>query len=98
VLLDEPTAALDLRHQEDVLTLARELAHGGAAVVVVVHDLSLAAAYADRVAVMDRGRLVAVGAPADVLTADLISSVYATPVRIVADPVTGKPIIVPERS
>lgn len=98
VLLDEPTAALDLRHQEDVLTLARELAHGGAAVVVVVHDLSLAAAYADRVAVMDRGRIVSVGAPRDVLTAELISRVYATPVRILADPATGSPIIVPERS
>jgi len=98
VLLDEPTAALDLRHQEDVLTLARELAHGGAAVVVVVHDLSLAAAYADRVAVMDRGQIVSVGPPTDVLTAELISRVYATPVRILADPATGSPIIVPERS
>lgn len=98
VLLDEPTAALDLRHQEDVLGLARELARGGAAVVVVVHDLSLAAAYADRVAVMDRGRLVAVGAPREVLTAELVSRVYAAPVRILDDPVTGNPIIVPERS
>lgn len=98
VLLDEPTAALDLRHQEDVLTLARELARAGAAVVVVVHDLSLAAAYADRVAVMDGGRLVALGAPADVLTAELVTEVYRTRVRILADPVTGNPIIVPERT
>ncbi|MGC4174667.1 heme ABC transporter ATP-binding protein [Demequina sp.] len=98
ILLDEPTAALDLRHQEEVLTLARELAREGAAVVVVVHDLSLAGAYADRVAVMDRGQLVIAGAPREVLTAELISRVYGTPVRIVSDPVTGNPVVVPERS
>lgn len=98
VLLDEPTAALDLRHQEDVMTLARAQAHDGAAVVVVVHDLSLAAAYADVVAVMDRGVLVAAGAPAEVLTAELVGEVYGTRVHVLADPQTGAPVIVPLRS
>lgn len=98
VLLDEPTAALDLRHQEDVMRLARELARDGVAVVVVVHDLSLAAAYADRVAVMSKGHLVAAGAPTEVLTEALVEEVYGTPVRIVPDPSTGAPLIVPVRA
>lgn len=98
VLLDEPTAALDLRHQEDVMRVARDLARDGVAVVVVVHDLSLAAAYADRVAVMSKGRLVAAGAPDAVLTEALVEEVYGTAVRIIADPSTGAPLIVPVRS
>lgn len=98
VLLDEPTAALDLRHQEDVLRLARRLAAAGRAVVVVLHDLSLAAAYADDVAMVAAGRLAAFGSPADVLTAERIESVYATPVRILADPDTGRPVVLPRRS
>jgi len=97
VLLDEPTAALDLRHQEEVMRVTRSLAQDGAAVVVVVHDLSLAGAYADTVAVMDRGAVVAWGPPAEVLTEELVADVYATPVRVVPDPGTGAPIIVPQR-
>jgi iron complex transport system ATP-binding protein len=98
VLLDEPTAALDLRHQEDVLRIARRLAGDGRAVVVVLHDLSLAAAYADDVAMVAAGALAAVGAPAEVLTAERIEAVYATPVRIIDDPDTGRPIVLPRRS
>jgi iron complex transport system ATP-binding protein len=95
VFLDEPTAALDLRHQEDVLRIARELALAGRAVVVVVHDLSLAGAVADRVALLSAGRLVAVGAPSVVLTADAISAVYGLAVRVVD--IDGRPLIVPQR-
>ncbi|MDR6200099.1 iron complex transport system ATP-binding protein [Microbacterium sp. SORGH_AS428] len=98
VLLDEPTAALDLRHQEDVLRIARGLAAAGRAVVVVLHDLSLAAAYADDVAMVAAGSLAAFGAPAEVVTAERVESVYATPVRILADPDTGRPIVLPRRS
>lgn len=98
VLLDEPTAALDLRHQEEVLRLARRLAAAGRAVVVVLHDLSLAAAYADDVAMIAAGTLAAFGPPAGVLTADRVESVYATPVRILADPDTGRPVVLPRRS
>ncbi len=98
VLLDEPTAALDLRHQEDVLRIARDLAAEGRAVVVVLHDLSLAAAYADEVAMIDGGRLVAQGEPSDVFTEERIGSVYGTPVRVIADPDTGLPVILPRRS
>jgi iron complex transport system ATP-binding protein len=82
VLLDEPTAALDLRHQEDVLRVARELAADGRAVVVVLHDLSLAGAVADRVGLLAAGRLVALGPPAKVLTASGLSKVYGVKVEV----------------
>ena len=97
VLLDEPTASLDLRHQEDVLTVARRLAHAGSAVGVVLHDLSLAAAYAHRIAVMESGRIAAVGAPAEVMQPELLERVYGIGVRLIPDPAGGAPIIVPLR-
>ena len=96
VFLDEPTAALDLRHQEDVLRLARSLAASGSAVVMVVHDLSLAGAVADRVALLSQGALVAVGPPSSVLTAEAISEVYGLVVRVIE--LDGRPHIVPARS
>ena len=95
VFLDEPTAALDLRHQEDVLRLTRALAASGRAVVMVVHDLSLAGAVADRVALLSQGALVALGAPSEVLTAASISSVYGLEVRVID--IDGKPHIIPSR-
>ncbi|PZO57915.1 heme ABC transporter ATP-binding protein [Curtobacterium sp. KT1] len=98
LLLDEPTAALDLRHQEAVLAVARAHARAGGAVVVVLHDLSLAGAYADRVAMLAGGRIVADGTPTDVLTADRIGAVYRHPVTVVPDPNTGTPVVVPSRT
>ncbi|MDX2377501.1 heme ABC transporter ATP-binding protein [Microbacterium sp. LRZ72] len=98
VMLDEPTAALDLRHQEDVMRVASDLAARGRAVVVVLHDLSLAAAYADEVVIVDGGRLVAHGSPGDVLTEHRVAQVYGTPVRVLPDPDTGRPVILPRRS
>jgi iron complex transport system ATP-binding protein len=98
LLLDEPTAALDLRHQEDVLRLARDRAHAGDAVIVVLHDLNLAAAYADRIALLSEGRIVAQGSPAEVLTVERISAVYAQPVEVLAHPVSGATIILPVRT
>lgn len=95
VLLDEPTAALDLRHQEDVMRIVRELAAGGTGVLVVIHDLSLAAAYADRVAVVADGTIAAVGAPEHVLTEELVSRVYGLPVEVARH--GGRPLIVPRR-
>ncbi len=97
VLLDEPTAALDLRHQEEVLSLARELAAGGRAVVVVLHDLSLAGAYADDVCIVADGTVCATGAPGDVLTAQRIGHVYGIAVRVTSDPDTGRPVVTPRR-
>ncbi|WP_454041850.1 heme ABC transporter ATP-binding protein [Cellulosimicrobium sp. Marseille-Q8652] len=97
LMLDEPTAALDLKHQELVLRLARSHAAAGGAVVVVVHDLSLAAAYADRVTLLAHGRVVADGGPREVLTETLLSEVYDHPVEIVEHPGGGAPIVVPRR-
>ncbi|NYF09130.1 iron complex transport system ATP-binding protein [Leifsonia sp. AK011] len=95
VFLDEPTAALDLRHQEDVMRQARALASNGCAVVVVLHDLSLAGAYADRIALVSGGRLEALGLPAEVLTAERVERVYGLPVTLHL--VDGRPVVVPTR-
>lgn len=97
VFLDEPTAALDLRHQEEVMRLARALAGEGRAVVVVVHDLSLAGAYADRIALLDRGRIDAVGTPAEVMTADRVGRVYGLDVQIHRLGASDRPIVLPLR-
>ncbi|RBM15910.1 heme ABC transporter ATP-binding protein [Streptomyces sp. PT12] len=97
LLLDEPTAALDLRHQELVLRVCRERAARGPGVVVVLHDLGLAAAWADRAAVLDGGRIAADGSPADVLTEELLSAVYQHPVEVLPHPRTGARLVVPRR-
>ena len=98
LLLDEPTAALDLHHQELVLDLARRRARAGDAVVVVLHDLNLAAGYADRVAVLDRGRVAAAGPPGEVLDPELLSRVYQHAVEVLPHPRTGAPIVLARRS
>ncbi|MGW2399130.1 heme ABC transporter ATP-binding protein [Kitasatospora sp. NPDC001664] len=97
LLLDEPTAALDLRHQELVLRVARERAAAGDAVVVVLHDLSLAAAYADRITLLARGLPAADGPVAEVLSAGLLSEVYGHPVEVLPHPGTGAPLVLPAR-
>ena len=97
LLLDEPTAALDIRHQEHVIAAARARARAGATVMVIVHDLSLAAAYADRIVLLEGGRVRAVGSPAEVLTAELLSEVYQHPVTVLTAPEGGELLIVPVR-
>lgn len=82
VLLDEPTAALDLRHTEEVLGVARSLARSGRCVVVVAHDLTLASAYADLLVIVDGGRIAAHGSPAEVLTPERIERTYGLPVDV----------------
>ncbi|WP_369408614.1 heme ABC transporter ATP-binding protein [Cellulomonas triticagri] len=98
LLLDEPTAALDIRHQEMVLAQARDLARAGHAVVAVLHDLSLAAAYADRVLLLGEGRARALGTPAEVLRADLLGEVYRHRVEVLTHPRTGDLIVLPDRT
>ncbi|MCF8588212.1 heme ABC transporter ATP-binding protein [Gordonia liuliyuniae] len=97
LLLDEPTAALDIGHSEQVLSILSARASAGATVLLVVHDLSLAAAYADRVAVMKDGRVRAVGPVADVMTEDLLTDTYDHPVMVFDHPETGERMIVPRR-
>ncbi|WP_149826389.1 heme ABC transporter ATP-binding protein [Streptomyces tailanensis] len=97
LMLDEPTAALDLRHQELVLRVCRERARAGDAVVVVLHDLGLAAAYADRVAILRDGLIAADGPPAEVFEGGLLSEVYRQPVEVFPHPRTGDVLITPKR-
>ncbi|MEN7430018.1 ABC transporter ATP-binding protein [Chromobacterium sp. TRC.1.1.SA] len=82
ILLDEPTNHLDLRHQHKLQLLLRELAARGKTVVQVLHDLQLAAEYADRAALLEGGRLVAEGSPRAVLTPERLLEVYRWPVRL----------------
>jgi iron complex transport system ATP-binding protein len=96
VLLDEPTAALDIKYQEQVLREARRLAGSGHAVVAVLHDLSLAAAHADRIAVMGKGRVVADGPPTDVLTPERLTEVYDHPTDVIIH--HGVPVVIPRHA
>jgi iron complex transport system ATP-binding protein len=96
LLLDEPTAALDLKYQLTILELARQMAHGdGLAVVVTLHDLNQAALIADRVALLAGGRLLAVGAAEAVLTPILLQAAYDVPIAIARHPIHGTPLITP---
>ena len=97
VLLDEPTAALDLKHQESVMRAIRGLADRGCAVVVVVHDLSIAAGYADRIAMIVEGKLEAIGTPGEVIVADRVSRVYGVEVDIESIGRPPRPVILPRR-
>jgi len=95
LFLDEPTASLDLRHQELVMRTLRGLADGGAVVVAVLHDLNVAARFADRVVLLAEGRVRAVGTTAEVLQAAIIEDVYEQTVTVVPHPVLGSPLILP---
>ncbi len=98
LLLDEPTTYLDLSHQIDVLELVARLhAERGRTVVVVLHDLNLAARYAQRLVAMRDGVLVASGTPHEVLTEQLLADVFDLEARVVPDPVAGTPMVVPVR-
>jgi iron complex transport system ATP-binding protein len=96
LLLDEPTTFLDLAHQIEVLELVRRL-HGelGRTVVMVLHDLNLAARYADRLVAMRGGKVIAAGAPAEVLTESLLSEVFDLDAKVIEDPVAGTPLVIP---
>jgi iron complex transport system ATP-binding protein len=99
LLLDEPTAHLDLKHQVNVLELVRSLARDDRlAVLMTLHDLNQAALYADRVALLARGELVAQGAPAEVFNADQLSRVYGVPVAVGQHPTQNTPIVLPQVS
>jgi iron complex transport system ATP-binding protein len=96
VLLDEPTTYLDLAYQIDVLDLLRDLNRSrGTTVVMVLHDLNLAARYADHVVALRDGRLVGSGAPADLVDEEFVAQVFGLRSRVIADPVTGSPLVVP---
>ncbi|MGJ6962165.1 ABC transporter ATP-binding protein [Streptosporangium sp. G11] len=96
LLLDEPTTFLDLAHQVEVLELVRRLHRElDRTVVMVLHDLNLAARYADRLVAMRDGRVVAAGPPAEVLTEALLAEVFELDAKVIEDPVAGTPLVIP---
>ena len=97
LLLDEPTAALDVSHQELALGVMRREADAGRGVVVAIHDLDAAAAYADRLVVMDAGTVVADGTPRDVLTTVDLGAVFGVPIEVVVDG-QGRTVVRPART
>jgi iron complex transport system ATP-binding protein len=96
LLLDEPTSHLDLRYQSEILGLVQRLAHHqGLAVAVSLHDLNLAALYADRLALLCEGQLLAVGSASEVLTPARLSHVYGVEIVVTPHPLYGTPLVVP---
>ena len=96
LLLDEPTTFLDLSHQLEVLDLLRELnREQGTTIVAVLHDLNLAARYADELVIMGDGRVIAHGTPSAVLTAEAVAEAFALRALVMPDPLTATPLIVP---
>ncbi len=96
LLLDEPTTFLDVNHQVEVLDLLVDLNRSrGTTIVMVLHDLNLAARYADSLVAMRDGRVHAHGAPGDVLTEETIEAVFGIPSRVITDPVSGRPLMLP---
>ncbi|MEC5180408.1 ABC transporter ATP-binding protein [Arthrobacter sp. CG_A4] len=96
LLLDEPTTYLDLAHQVEVLDLITDLnRQRGTTVAIVLHDLNLAARYADHVIALKSGKIVAQGASAAVVTEELVRDVFGLECRVVPDPVSGTPLIIP---
>jgi iron complex transport system ATP-binding protein len=95
LLLDEPTSNLDLAHQYSTLSVARRFAREGAGVMVILHDLNLAAQYADRVVMMKDGRVVTSGAPSEVLTRESIYETFAVAVIVTRHPRLECPLVVP---
>ncbi|MBR7744240.1 ABC transporter ATP-binding protein [Phycicoccus sp. BSK3Z-2] len=98
LLLDEPTSFLDVAHQLDVLDLVRGLSEdAGSTVVMVLHDLGMAARYADHLVAMRDGAIVAEGPPGEVVTPAVVEEVFGVSASVLTDPDTGTPVVVPRR-
>jgi iron complex transport system ATP-binding protein len=95
LLLDEPTTFLDIAHQVEVMDLCAQLHAEGRTLVAVLHDLNQACRYATHLVAMRDGAIVAEGAPADIVTAELVETVFGLPCRIVEDPEAGTPLVIP---
>jgi iron complex transport system ATP-binding protein len=99
ILLDEPTTFLDIAHQIELLELLVSLSRdNGRTVVAVLHDLNHACRFADQIVAMKAGRVIAKGAPAEVITPELMEEVYGIACQIIADPQTGTPLVIPRAS
>lgn len=96
LLLDEPTTFLDINHQVDVLDLLTDLnQQRGTTIVMVLHELNLAARYADQLVAMANGKVYAAGPPEEILTEQMVREVFGLESRVIEDPVTGKPMMIP---
>ncbi|MET9632568.1 ABC transporter ATP-binding protein [Lentzea sp. NPDC006480] len=95
LLLDEPTTYLDLAHAIDVIDLVDDLHEGGCTIVMVLHDLNLAVRYSDNLIVMKAGSIVAQGHPSEVITSDLLLDTFGLQAKVIDDPVSERPLIVP---
>jgi len=95
LILDEPTTHFDIRYQMDLMEIIADRARYGLAVLMAVHDLNIAAAYADRIAVLHEGRIVADGAPTEVLTETAIAEAFGAQVAVRLDEMTGKVAVIP---
>ncbi|MFG1771779.1 ABC transporter ATP-binding protein [Nocardia salmonicida] len=93
MLLDEPTTFLDLAHQLDILDVLRNLLPR--TIIVVLHDLNLAARYADHLVAVQDGRVVAQGSPAEIVRPELIAEVFGIDCTVIDDPMTGTPLVIP---
>jgi iron complex transport system ATP-binding protein len=99
ILLDEPTTFLDIRHQIDILDLLARLTHEhGRTIVVVLHDLNFAAAYADYLALLEAGNIVGHGTTEAMFTPENIARVFSVPVHVMRHPDTGRPTYLPRLS
>jgi iron complex transport system ATP-binding protein len=96
LLLDEPVSSLDIRHQLVIMGIARDFAEGGGGVVAVLHDLNLAAIYADRIVMMNAGVAVAAGTPAETLRDEIVERVFDCPLRVGRLPAPGTPFVLPQ--
>ena len=96
LLLDEPTTFLDIAHQIEVLDLVAGLNRAwGRTIVIVLHDLNLACRYAHHLVAMRDGRVVSAGAPGEVITAEMVASVFGIEAMVMPDPVSGAPMVIP---
>ncbi|AYD04585.1 iron ABC transporter ATP-binding protein (plasmid) [Neorhizobium sp. NCHU2750] len=96
LLLDEPTTFLDIAHQIELLDLLADLNDEGRTIVAVLHDLNHACRYASHLIAMKDGAIVASGKPAEIVTSDLVETVFNLPAMVIPDPVSGTPMIVPK--
>jgi iron complex transport system ATP-binding protein len=95
LLLDEPTTFLDIAHQIDLMELFADLHRTGTTLVAVLHDLNHAARYATHLVAMRDGAVVAQGDPREIITAELVEAVYDLPCKVITDPVSGTPLVLP---
>ncbi len=95
LLLDEPTTFLDIAHQVELMELFAHLNRQGRTIIAVLHDLNHAARYADHIIAMRDGEILAAGTPSEVVTSNRVEEIYDLPNVVIADPITGGPLVVP---